>query len=160
MVDPANTFLGMPKELADKFGEIIQRQHEFAQTLYLEADTRLSKHQFLANAGGAAATLAFIGAERGSSSAAVPLVLFLIAIMLISWKLRIESRGFALALKTLSSRRRQWHRGEIEIGDVMTLPEGSRPLADLAKNLSSAVDLLFAAGCVSGMSMILTALVA
>jgi hypothetical protein len=94
---------------------------------FLAASYKLSQHNFLVNAGGATAVLAYIGSTSDATFAILPLVCFLVGIIACGVELRSLSTFFNVLRQDAIRRRVGFARGEIDLPNAAPPPDLGQP---------------------------------
>lgn len=141
----------LPEDLQRAADEMLAAEAKRALDLVTDLDGRLTQHNFLANAGGAAAILAYMGTGDGAAFAIYPLALFLVGVTLSGLEVRALLKWFS-AFHSDSSRRR------IEFGGDRLALESLAPTEEIGvghKRINHwagvASQLCFPAGAIVGL---------
>ena len=88
---------------------------------------KLTQHNFLVNAGGAAAVLAYIGSTPGAGFAMWPLACFLVGVVATGVELRSLATFFEALHKDAIHRRAEFRKGKLDLSDAVPPPDLGRP---------------------------------
>lgn len=113
-------------KIREKLGSTLIAQRDDAFERFIEANEKLTQYNFLVNAGGAIATLAFIGSEKGTYLAMGPLMCFVIGLVATGVQRRFLFNFFGILYNDVIRRLRGF------LSDELTWQE-TRPPQDLGK---------------------------
>jgi hypothetical protein len=81
-------FSELDKETAQQLSSILEAQTKTSFNAIVETDKWLTQHNFLVNAGGAAAVLSYLSSDPTPTFAVVPLAVFLIGVIASGFEIR------------------------------------------------------------------------
>lgn len=109
-------------EVAAAIGEELSAQARQCFDKVIETDWRLTQHNFLANAGGAAAVLAYLGTTPTPKFAVWPLILFLIGIIASGVEIRALLSVYSALHKDALRRRARFMSNELRVKESVPAP--------------------------------------
>jgi hypothetical protein len=74
-------FSDLDKDTAEHLGSILEAQTKTSFNAIVETDKWLTQHNFLVNAGGAAAVLSYLSSDTPPTFAVIPLTIFLLGVI-------------------------------------------------------------------------------
>ncbi|MCJ7508092.1 MAG: hypothetical protein MUO85_05090 [candidate division Zixibacteria bacterium] len=96
---------------------IAQRDQAFDKLI--EMDSKFTQYNFLVNAGGAVATLAFIGSEKGTYLAMLPLICFVIGLVATGVQIRALLSFFSILREDASRRSLGFATGKLSVRESL-----------------------------------------
>jgi hypothetical protein len=136
----------LPPEFAQKLDDLLSAQCKDAFDRVVDTDWKLTQHNFLTNAGGAAATLAYLGTKPTPTFAAYPLCIFLIGVMLSVIEIRALLVFYGALFVDASKRRKSFWSNALRASEAVPVPN----LAPTARRVNHMAGVLSQAAFIVG----------
>jgi hypothetical protein len=116
------TAQNLDEEMRKSIDDVLSTERDLAFQQILKFDGELTKYSFLANAGGATATLAFLGARPDQVSVAIwPLIFFLVGLIATGLEIRALLYNFGEKHRDAARRRQQFFAGQLSIVETRSI---------------------------------------
>jgi hypothetical protein len=89
----------------------------------IETERKLTQHNFLVNAGGAAAALAYMRSSQGTGFAIWPLACFLVGVVASGIEVRFLAKFFKALHDDAVRRRSQFTQDKVSLSDAVPIPD-------------------------------------